>query len=519
MYGSNRTNGGTIVGTNRRADSNLWPVLGLDAETAPSILIILAGTVLIGGALYFSHGNIFAGAAVLAVMGLLLITWYRVDLSLYVLYGMVLVFDQFHIPGFYPITYTLDFFRNLKEISFLPTISAGVMNPIEIHLVLILFVWFLVVAIKKRFALRSVPAWGPAILFFGWLLLAYAMGIQQGGDFLTALWEVRALFYLGVVYIVVPQIIQTRRQVEIFMWVTIGAITVKALQAIARFIALGFSFGGRPTLTNHEDPVFIVTLFVLAIGLVLFNSKHRQKLILLLLALPLYMGFFLGQRRAAYASFIISMGAFVFLLPRIARWKFIKAAVPVVILALIYFAAFWNSNSTLASPVQQIKSGIYGLDRDVVSDQDYYSNLYREYENYNLAYTTRRHPVMGVGFGRKYEQPLGLANINFPLRDYIPHNEIFWVIVKTGGIGFFLFWLFFNSVGAKAASLSMRIQDPYLKAIAVMIAIAIINQMTVSFYDLQLTYYRNMIYLGALMGLLPTLEHLAPEKGENNAKQ
>ena len=55
-----------------------------------------------------------------------------------------------------------------------------------------------------------------------------------------------------------------------------------------------------------------------------------------------------------------------------------------------------------------------------------------------------------------------------------------------------------------------RLQDPYLKAVCVMAVAAVVNQMVTSYYDLQLTYYRNMIYLAALLGLLPAIRNLDP---------
>lgn len=47
-----------------------------------------------------------------------------------------------------------------------------------------------------------------------------------------------------------------------------------------------------------------------------------------------------------------------------------------------------------------------------------------------------------------------------------------------------------------------------------MVVVAVINQMVVSYFDLQLTYYRNMIYLGTLMGLMPTLERIGQKNSE-----
>jgi O-antigen ligase len=122
--------------------------------------------------------------------------------------------------------------------------------------------------------------------------------------------------------------------------------------------------------------------------------------------------------------------------------------------------------------------------------------------------TVRRAPILGIGFGNKYDLPIDLVHIPFPLRDYIPHNQILWLLVKMGGVGFFLFWLFFNSVMFHGASVFSKLQDPYLKAVCAVLIVAVVNQMVVSYYDLQLTYYRNMIYLGTLTGLLTVVQKL-----------
>lgn len=481
--------------------------LNLDRETAPALLIVVGCIPVIGLAILFTGGEILPAFAPLALLAIILLTFYRIEYSLFTLIGFVLLFDQFRIPGFYPYTLRFDYFQNLKGISYLPSFNAGVVNPIEIHFLFILFIWFLVLSIKKEFSFNRVAVWGAFVLLFGWLSFAFISGMKSGGDFLTALWEVRALFYLALFYITIPQVIKTPKQLKILMWIVIAGISIKAFQGIARFTALGFSFGGLPTLTNHEDPVFMVTLFMLFLGMWFYNVRGTQKNILGLLLIPLFLGFFVAQRRAAMASLFVSLIAFFMLLPGRKQWTFFKISMPALVLLLIYGAALWNSQSPLAMPVQMVKSGIYTTDENL-SKEDYYSNLYRENENYNLAYTVRKYPVFGTGFGRKYEKPLELASIDFSLRDYIPHNQILWIVVKTGGIGFFLFLLFFNSFAFQAAYIHKTLQNPYYKAISMMIVVAVIGQMVVSFYDLQLTYYRNMIYLGTLMGLLPVLQEL-----------
>jgi hypothetical protein len=134
------------------------------------------------------------------------------------------------------------------------------MNPVEVHLLCILFFWFFNLCISKQFSFSRIPVWGALFLLFGWLSVAFAYGLSNGAELLTAIWEVRALFYFLLFYIAIPQVVRTKRQLNILLWIIIGAITVKAFQGIGRFVSLGFSFQGRAALTSHEDPVFMTTL-------------------------------------------------------------------------------------------------------------------------------------------------------------------------------------------------------------------------------------------------------------------
>ncbi len=504
------------ISAKRYRNGILFPALGLDRETAPSLWLMIVGVILVATGIYFTHGNVIAAAATLVLPALVIITFYRLDVSLYILMGSVLLFDQFKIDGLAPITLQIDYFRNLKAVSYLPSFDAGVVTPMEVHLLLMVLAFFILNSIKNNYELKRVPAWGAALLFFGWFVFSFVRGMSLGGQFLTALWEVRAIFYLGLLYFLVPQIIRTRKQLNILLWVMIGAITVKAMQGIYRFASFGFSFGGFQTLTNHEDPVFINILFIFMFALLLYNSKSRQKSTLLFLFPILFAGSYVSQRRAAYAAFIVLCICFISLLSWKYRWFVLKLLFPLLIVIGAYFAVGWNSNASWASPVKMIKSGVKPLDKSEMSRQDYLSNLYRLSENYNLASTVEAQPIFGTGFGKQYLQPVSLANIRFSLKNYIPHNQIFWIIVKTGSVGFFLFWFFLNAFSWNAVKTFVRLKDPYLKSVCLAITLVVINQMVVSYFDLQLTYYRNMTFLGIWMGLLPTIQNLHSKKGADH---
>ncbi|TLY29684.1 MAG: O-antigen ligase family protein [Ignavibacteria bacterium] len=466
------------------------------------------GSIVLSAIIILTYGNLAAAYSFLGAFAVALISFYRLDVGLDMLVGLVLFFDEFDIPGFYAWTLSAGYFANLKESSYLMGSEWAVMNPFELHLFLLFFIWLLVVCLRRNVRFTPVTLWPSLAVMLLWMVVSLALGLQRGGDFLPALWEIRAMFYFALVFAFVPQVIESKAQIRTLLWVMIAAISIKAFQAIARYILGGFTTQGYPTLTNHEDPVFMTTLVILLLAFLLFRSGGSQKAALLALLGPLLLGFFLRQSRAAYASGAASLAVFFVLLSKEERRRLLKNSAPAILLFSLYCAVMWNSESRWAMPVKLVKSG-FSNDRETAGER-FYSNLYREHEKYDLAITVRNAPTIGIGFGKQYDQPIKLVPIPFTLRDYIPHNQILWLIVKMGGVGFFLFWLFFDGIVYRGASMVSRLQYPYLKAVCVMAVAAVVNQMVTSYYDLQLTYYRNMIYLAALLGLLPAIRNLDP---------
>lgn len=454
-------------------------------------------------------GSFFSAAAFVGAMFVVFVTMYRLDWGFYVLLLVVLIFGQFEVPGFSTFTVRVSYFRNLKEIYYLPYFSHGNVNPFELHFLLLFIVWVSVACVTRRISIHRVSLWFPATVWFAWLFVAFAYGMQRDGEFLPALWESRALMYMGLMYFWVPQVIHTKKDVRAFVWVCIAGITVKAFEGISRYIENGWSTAGYEAMQAHEDPLFIATLFFLLMGFFVFGGDRAQRTTLLVLLLPLALGFFVGQRRAAYAALMVSLAAFFLLIPRQDLLRALKYVIPTVVFIGVYTITFWNSSSNLAAPIHQIRSGMDTKDdasNDVIKDRNYYSNLYRKVEDYDLAVTIQDSPLMGIGFGTRYEQPLQLVQLDFALRDFMAHNNVIWLFVKIGAIGFFIFWFFLNCVAFKGSSLLARLNDPYLKTVCALVVIAIINQMTAAYFDLHLVRYRTMIYLGALMGLLASIE-------------
>jgi len=479
---------------------------------AVALAVAAALGFLLAGVLVITDGNVIPAAGFVAVVALALITLYRIEWGFYALVLAVFIFSQLEVPGFQSLTYQVSYFRNIKEIPYLPPIQAGVVTPFELHLAFVVFIWLAMLAMGRKVHLQPISLWLPAALWLVWMIVAFARGMQSGGEFLPALWETRAMAYLLFAYFFVPQMVHTREDVKALIWVIIAGISVKAFEGIVRYREAGWTTGAHETLTSHEDPVFFTTLFFLLLGLLVFGASRRQRIVLAVLFPFLLWGFFVGQRRAAYGGLIISIIVFLMLIPTVNLRRAVFVLVPVLLFLMGYVTLFWESESRLATPLQRVKSAVEGKDEQsevVVKDRDYYSNLYRKIEDYDLAYTITSYPLFGTGFGMRYLQPIELLRLTvFPLQDFQAHNNVLWLFAKVGAVGFFFFWLFVNVTGFRGAMLVTKLKDPYLKAVAAMIVVALINQLIAAYFDLHLVWYRVMFYLGLLMGLVQSLENI-----------
>jgi len=475
------------------------------------LFYLIVASILVAGIYVGSRGSVFTAISLIGAVAAVVLTFYRVDWGFMFFIGCVLLFDQFPPRGYERTIIGVEYFYNLKSLSAFAGVGPAVVNPLELHLFIVFIAWIFLIITGKKLFLSRVGGWASALIFFLWLTLGAITGIGRGGDFLPALWEIRALFYLGIMFVFVPQIIQTRPQVVQLFWVIIIALSFKTLQGLARAVNLGFHFGGRNELTNHEDPLFFTSLVILLSAFFVYKYRGYQRRYLMLLFSPMMLVFFLSQRRATWAALAASMLALLVLIEPGLRKKLVRMVTPFLVIIGVYLAIFWDTPPGGIGHGAFLVRSSFGSTKEEAGER-YYSNLYREFEDYNLAQTVKTAPLFGIGFGNKYEQPIKLPRIPFTLAEYIPHNEILWLYVKVGSIGFFLFWIFFYSHVVRAASLFTKMRDPYMKSVCAVTIIAVLGQVIVSFYDLQLTYYRNMIFLGLLMGLVPTLSRLQAQE-------
>ena len=65
------------------------------------------------------------------------------------------------------------------------------------------------------------------------------------------------------------------------------------------------------------------------------------------------------------------------------------------------------------------------------------STLFRDLENYNLLYTLRASPIIGLGFGQQFAETVVTPDISFFKEyRYMPHNSVLGLWCFTGLLGF-----------------------------------------------------------------------------------
>jgi len=160
----------------------------------------------------------------------------------------------------------------------------------------------------------------------------------------------------------------------------------------------------------------------------------------------------------------------------------------------------WNQQYGLAAQLVRPVHSILGEP----DQRDYSSNLYRDNENANLIATYQTDVVVGIGFGLPMMVIYPMADISqsYPFWQYIPHNSLIWVGMRMGLLGMAVFWGLVGTTLIEAISLLRTRADPLIRGIAAFAVAAIVAELVVGFGDLQLENYRNMIFFGAVLGMI-----------------
>ncbi len=375
-------------------------------------------------------------------------------------------------------------------------------NPFELIVFVIVIAWALRGRRDKRFHFERGLLYAPIMAVAAMLVYGVFWGfVRSGSDLTIALQEVRALAYGIIAYFLVGILFTHRRDLETLTWTILISSFCLGIECIIRyfFFLPGHVVGDLDY--DHEDVVLLAFAILLSGAMILLGSTKRQK-IFAFLSIPIdLIAMMVTHRRAGFAALASGAVFLVVILYRVNRPLFLKV-VPVTALVFgIYLAAYWScGGGTLCQPARAISSQFNPDPRDQAS------NDYRLTEKQDLALNIQVNPITGLGFGQPFVFYIPVANLSFwKFWNYTPHNEILWIWVKTGMIGFFAFWWLMGTGLYRSGRLVQALSlagDHRARALLAAAACLIVMQVTVSYVDLGLTDDRAMLLFGVMFGVI-----------------
>jgi hypothetical protein len=424
---------------------------------------------------------------------------YQPRYGVYLIVGLSLVGDSVLNP-WYP------FVKNLSSAESLLYLGrATSFSPAEIFIALTCLSWLGRAAMLRKLKVYTGPLFWPALVFGAFITFGLIYGALHHGNMTIALWEVRSIYYLPMMLILTSNLIETRKQVNLLIWIIVLAIFVDGLAGLW-FVAfvLNFDFHALEAIAEHSYSIHLNTLFVLAIAVWLFHGS-RVKRILLPLILPIILVSYLAnQRRASYITLAIALLLIGIVLYREKRKLFWLIVPAMCVFGLVYLVAFWNSTGAIGGPARAIRSVIAPQS----GSRDDASNVYRLIENVNTTFTIKQRPLTGVGFGNKFYIIVPMPDISsFVWWEYITHNSILWIWMQTG-VGGFVSMIFLIAMTVLiGVRVLWRMPGGDLSAFALMATLYIVMHFMYAYVDMSYEA-QSMIYVGTMMGMINGLERI-----------
>jgi hypothetical protein len=254
---------------------------------------------------------------------------------------------------------------------------------------------------------------------------------------------------------------------------------------------------------EHEDVLFLAVFTLLLLMAFVFGAFRRVRVIGLLLTPLMLYTLMATERRAGIIVFLVGLLVIGLTTLVVRRKAFFLSALPVLAISVLYLGVFWNSSGIVGQPSRAIKS-LYQPD-----PRDAASNMYRVLETMNIDATIHSDPLLGVGFGREFLFVVGMPDISWwPFWRYETHNNILWVWMKTGVVGYVLFWALVGGAISRAAFAAKRLNDPTLRCAALFCLVAIIGTVVFAYVDLGLVSGRVTVLFGTSLGILAVVERI-----------
>lgn len=436
----------------------------------------------------------FLGLSLALVVSLLVGWLARPRPTMYAVLFLTAVSDQVTVWWF-PFVKRLSSAESIAYVGDAVTIS-----PLE----LALGIGFVVSVVRHyaRFGrlVRASPLTAPVLAFTIFVIYGFARGLMLGGDLRIALLEGRGLFYIALTYVIVVNECTSEQHLRRALAAIIGGVVVQTLLSIEYLTRLdAASREALESLTEHGSSLghnlVIVTLLCF---LLLRVRSAAWRWGLMFAAIPTVFVYLVAQRRAGIAALLVGLTILAIAVYWHDRRRFWLVAPLAAMILVAYTAVFWNSTSSVGFPAQAIKTVVAP---GQATEKDQSSDLYRLVETFNLNFTIRTSPLLGIGFGIPFYRPIQLPGINFwDLAAYTPHNSMLWVWLKTGFGGFVtIIYLFGKALMVGGVRVKSLANGPDL---VVSLAAAAYVMMFVVYTWVDISWDpRNSVFLGLMLAV------------------
>jgi hypothetical protein len=445
------------------------------------------------------YGTILAALA--ALIALALVPWKPIW-GLYLVVICAVVVEQEPLPGT-PIG------TDHVNIFYWPTHLQGLPErPIGFFILAILFFMVVSAVVFRRRALFGGRLFYPFLFFFACLAIGVLHGLATGGSFRIIVLEIRPWWYFFVSYLLAYNIVSDVKHVRNIIWITVLGTAIKGVQGVfIVYTYLGGQIEGHNEIMAHEQSFFFVLVLLLLV-MMLLHHFQRALFFAIIAALPcLLLALVANNRRADYVALLLGIlvaWTMVILVKPSSRRVLVTVLAICLLFGGAYVLAFQKSSGALGQPARAV---ISVFNPSASDERDAASNAYRIVENYDLKYTESTSPFLGFGFGKPFQQPVALPNVLEldPYYLYIPHNNVLWVWMRLGPLGFGALWYLFGSAIVAGCMIVRRLRNPQLQFFAIFTVAMVMMEVILAYGDYQFFFYRNMIYVGVALGVLMKL--------------
>ncbi len=466
-----------------------------------AVFLVLAAT--LGGLLASSlvTGGHFLYLFFLAALFLPLVFWRVPKSGAVFLVASATLIEQFNNLPSQVLTAKIPLFVSLQAGLQVPGVF---LNPMELLLALLIAAWLLRSGSQRTIDVPRSALSASLLLMIIVVLAAEFWGVARGGDTTYSFWEVRPWLYLAASYLIVVAVVRDRQSRSAVLWAFAIGTSIKAVQGVFAWWPTRNLAVPPEAILAHEEAFFMGLFIVLTVLLWVFGERGRLRTFCTVMAPVVIFTDLVNDRRTAW----LIVGAGVVLVVLFAWIRFserrgrIAAGFAIgLFVAIVYGAALWNSDNTLAQPVRAFRSAV------APSERDQQSNQYRNLEDRTLQLNILDSFPFGTGFGVRidYKVPIVDLSATNPLIKYVPHDGVLYVWMKMGIQGFFIFWCMVAAAVLAACRL-VRSPDRQAVIIGVLTVAAVAAYLIQGTYDYGLFWFRIAILMGVLFGLVETLD-------------